>query len=154
MPDPVVMDAGVQLSDRKGLDAYQKKIIEEVESWLGTPYCYAKAEKGEGVDCSGLVMQVFNTTMNYKIPRNSAKQAEFCCPIKESDVRVGDLVFFATGKAPSKVSHVGIMVDDVSFIHSSTSKGVCISKVNTPYYRRTFLMYGRLPRIADLLAEN
>ena len=79
-------------------------------------------------------------------PRNSAKQAEFCIKVKEKDARIGDLVFFATGKDPEKVSHVGILVDDNRFIHASTSKGVVVSRLHTPYYISRLKMYGRVPR--------
>ena len=65
---------------------------------------------------------------------------------ERKDARIGDLVFFATGKDPEKVSHVGILVDDNSFIHASTSKGVVVSRLHTPYYISRLIMYGRVPR--------
>ncbi|MDE7496460.1 MAG: C40 family peptidase [Muribaculaceae bacterium] len=128
------------------LGKYQEDIVEEAMSWLGTPYKYAGQEKGRGTDCSGLVMKVYEDVAGWKLPRNSAKQAEFCDRLKEEDVEPGDLVFFATGKDPDKVSHVGIMLDEENFIHASTSKGVVISKVTSNYYIRTFMMYGRIPK--------
>ena len=64
------------------LSKAQKKLIKEAESWLGTPYKYAKAEKGIGTDCSGFVLQIYLTTFEMKLPRTSAKQAEFCTPVK------------------------------------------------------------------------
>ena len=91
-------------------------------------------------------MKVYEDVAGWKLPRNSAKQAEFCDRLKEEDVEPGDLVFFATGKDPDKVSHVGIMLDEENFIHASTSKGVVISKVTSNYYIRTFMMYGRIPQ--------
>lgn len=123
----------------------QQRIIDEAASWIGTPYVYAGAEKGKGTDCSGMVMKVYETVANRKIPRNSAKQAEFCRPIAAEEVATGDLVFFATGKDPEKVSHVGIVVDNENFIHASASKGVVMSKMTAPYYQRTFRMFGRVP---------
>lgn len=134
-------------TDFKHLDKRRTRIVEESMTWLGTPYQYAGQQKGKGTDCSGMVMSVYLDATGIKLPRNSAKQAEFCKKIKESDVRPGDLVFFATGKDASRVSHVGIMLDDVNFIHSSTSKGVVISRTDTPYYIRTFMMYGRVPSL-------
>ena len=128
------------------LGKYQEDIVEEAMSWLGTPYKYAGQEKGRGTDCSGMVMKVYEDVAGWKLPRNSAKQAEFCDRLKEEDVEPGDLVFFATGKDPDKVSHVGIMLDEENFIHASTSKGVVISKVTSNYYIRTFMMYGRIPK--------
>lgn len=120
------------------------KVVEEAKTWIGTPYAYGRAEKGSGTDCSGMVLRVYEKVTGCKIPRNSAKQADFCIPLSKKDVVPGDLVFFATGKDPAKVSHVGIMLDDVSFIHAST-KGVLISRIDSPYYIRTFMGYGRVP---------
>lgn len=129
---------------------YQRLLIEEAKEWIGTPYIYAKSEKGVGTDCSGFVMAVVDTVLNYKIPRNSAKQAEFCVPLESSDVEAGDLVFFATGKDPDKVSHVGLMVDKENFIHSSTKRGVCISNMSNRYYTEHFICYGRLPKVDEI----
>lgn len=131
------------------LSRTQKKLVKEAETWIGTPYLYAGAEKGKGTDCSGFVMKVYLESCEMKLPRNSAKQAEFCVPIKEEEVEAGDLVFFATGKDPKKVSHVGMMVDAESFIHASCSKGVVVSKISSTYYRKRFLMYGRVPQLVS-----
>lgn len=127
------------------LKGLEKKLIDEAMSWIGTPYKYAGSEKGKGTDCSGMILKIFEDVAETKIPRNSGKQAEFCVKLKKKEVRPGDLVFFATGRDPSVISHVGIMIDDISFVHASTKKGVIISEVNTPYYERTFMMYGRIP---------
>lgn len=126
----------------------QRRLLAEAESWMGTPYRYAGQEKGKGTDCSGMVMAVYETVTGCKLPRNSAKQAEFCKNLKPRDVAPGDLVFFATGKDPDKVSHVGIMLDNDRFIHASTSKGVVVSNVSAPYYTRTFMMFGRVPGVS------
>lgn len=142
-----------QLRNIKG-NKTQKRVVEEAMSWLGTPYAYAKCDKGEGTDCSGMVMKVYESATGWKIPRNSAKQAEFCIFLEKENVCVGDLVFFATGKDPERISHVGIMIDDINFVHASTSKGVVVSKINTPYYTRTFRMFGRIPSVGRAISEN
>lgn len=123
----------------------RQKIAEESLTWLGTPYGYGHCEKGVATDCSGLVIAVYELITEIKLPRNSAEQAEYCNKLKERDVETGDLVFFATGKDKKKVSHVGIMLDGEKFIHASGSKGVIISEMTTPYYRRTLIKYGRVP---------
>lgn len=129
----------------KKLKGEERRIVEEALTWRGTPYKYGASEKGKGTDCSGLVLSVYEKVTKKKLPRNSAKQAEFCKKIKKHDVRPGDLCFFATGKDKNKISHVGIMIDDDRFVHASTQKGVLISEISTPYYQRTFKMYGRVP---------
>lgn len=126
----------------------QRKIVDEAYTWLGTPYKYAHQEKGEGTDCSGMVMMVYVNATGEKLPRNSAKQAEFCIDASPEEVNAGDLVFFATGRDPVKVSHVGIVVDDDNFIHASSSKGVIVSKLSSPYFKRTFIKFGRVPKLS------
>lgn len=128
----------------------QKKLLSEAETWMGTPYKFGGKEKGNGADCSGFVMMVYLNALDVKLPRTTVRQSEFCKPVKESEVRIGDLVFFATGKDPERVSHVGMIIDEEgTFIHASSSKGVCHSTMNNPYYQRHFLMYGRVPAATD-----
>lgn len=122
----------------------QDKIVKEALSWIGTPYAYAKSDKGKGTDCSGMVLRVYEDIAGIKIPRNSARQAEFCKSLCPDEVEIGDLVFFATGSDPDVISHVGIMIDELNFVHSSTKKGVVISRIDTPYYIRTFRKFGRI----------
>ncbi len=130
--------------EHKEVSKHRKKIIKEAYDWLGTPYGYGKADKGVACDCSGMVMSVYEKVTGIKLPRNSAKQSEFCRKLKKKDVLAGDLCFFATGKDPDRISHVGIMVDDRNFIHASSSKGVVVSDITQPYYVRTFKGFGRV----------
>jgi hypothetical protein len=129
----------------KKLKGEEKRIVEEALSWQGTPYKYAGFHKGKGTDCSGMVLSVYESAAGIKLPRNSRKQAEFCKRIGKGSVRPGDLVFFATGKDASTISHVGIMIDEIRFVHASTKKGVIVSELTSPYYKRTFKMFGRVP---------
>ncbi|HBC20536.1 MAG TPA: hydrolase Nlp/P60 [Porphyromonadaceae bacterium] len=129
------------------LSDVRRNIIKEAKTWLGTPYVYAAQEKGSGTDCSGMVMQVFLLVVDCRLPRNSAKQAEYCRRIRAEEAIAGDLVFFATGKDPKRVSHVGILVDEDSFIHASSSKGVVVSRLSNQWYSKRLLMYGRVPAL-------
>lgn len=123
------------------LDKRQRRIVEEAYSWLGTPYKYGGNDK-RGADCSGVVLQVYLKAADVKLPRVSREQAEYCHKVKPSKVKTGDLVFFATGKDKKRISHVGIMVTPQYFIHSSTSKGVVVSDIKTPYWEGAFIQYG------------
>lgn len=124
----------------------RKKIIKESHEWLGTPYKTAHAEKGYLTDCSGMVMSIYLEAAGIMLPRNSAKQAEYCKRISKSKIKPGDLVFFATNKDKKEnINHVGIMIDDSRFIHASYSKGVCISDLSQNYYAQRFKMFGRVP---------
>ena len=52
--------------------------------------------------------------------------------VAKANLQVGDLVFFKTTAA--KVGHVGIYIGNGKFVHSSTGKGVIVTKLNDPYY--------------------
>ncbi len=120
-------------------------LLKEAESWLGVPYRYGGNDR-EGVDCSGMVVQVFLSAWDKKLPRTCIQQAEFCQELNEKEILPGDLVFFATGKDPERISHVGILLDNDRFIHSSSTKGVVVSNLSTPYYQRTLRKFGRVRR--------
>lgn len=122
------------------------KLIKEAKSWLGTKYKYGGHSK-EGTDCSGFVMQVFLKVYDIKLPRTSKSQHAYCSKVESSKMEVGDLVFFATGKSKSTVSHVGIYIGNGEFIHASSSKGVVISNLEQNYYQRTFISAGRVSAI-------
>lgn len=137
---------GKDKKKHSGHKSVGERIAEESITWLGTPYGYGCSEKGVATDCSGLVLVVYQQIAEVKLPRNSAQQADFCHSLKEKEICPGDLVFFATGKDKKKVSHVGVMIDGCKFVHASSSKGVIISEMTAPYYQRTFIKYGRVPR--------
>ena len=115
-----------------------KKLYKELRRWLGTPYVYADHTCGEGTDCSGMVMEVFQKVYGIKLHRNSAKMLEVNCQIIDlDDLREGDLVFFCTN-GEGRVSHVGIYLKDNKFVHASSSRGVCVDDLRQNYYATHF----------------
>ncbi len=130
------------------LSKSDKALIKEAKSWIGTKYKYGGHSRS-GTDCSGFVMQVYKAVYDFKLPRTSRDQHDFCKKINKKDLKVGDLVFFATGKSSSKVSHVGLYIGNGEFIHASSSKGVIITDLNKNYYVRTFVSAGRVEGIKD-----
>lgn len=116
-------------------------ILDNAENYLGTPYKYAGNTQA-GFDCSGLVCKVFDEN-KIQMPRRSSDQAREGRSISVSEAKPGDLLFFATSGG-SAVTHVGIVHDiknsgEITFIHSSTSKGVIISSLNEAYWNKAFL---------------
>ena len=117
-------------------------LIREVTTWLGTPHRYAGTTR-EGADCSGFVMEVFRTVYQVSLPRSSAEMARAARTVSSARIQEGDLLFFHTSGG-RKVSHVGIYLSNNKFIHASSSRGVIISDLSEPYYRRTFSHAGRV----------
>ncbi len=114
------------------LDKLNKRNLGKRYVWAEEgPYCF---------DCSGLTYFTYGT-MGIEIPRVAKEQFRVGTPIPKSQLQKGDLVFFDTGKYfTGKVTHVGIYIGDGKFEHASTSKkGVIISSLNSPYYKRRYL---------------
>jgi len=123
-----------------------KKLYKELKRWLGTPYVYAAHTCGEGTDCSGMVMEVFQAVYGIKVHRNSAKMLEVNCRIIDlDDLREGDLVFFCTN-GDGRVSHVGIYLKDNKFVHASSSRGVAVDDLRQNYYATHFHAAARVKR--------
>lgn len=122
--------------------AQTRKLINEAHKWIGTPYRYGGTTRS-GVDCSGLVMELYRSVYDIKLPRSSAAQQEFCVGIAYKDLEPGDLVFFATGRR-NVVSHVGLYIGDGRMIHASASRGVMVSGLEEAYFKRNYHSGGRV----------
>ena len=118
------------------------KLIKESVSWLGVPYKFGGSSR-TGIDCSGLVCNIYIAVYGKKVPRTAGELFEQSTKIKEDKLQEGDLVFFNyDGK---KASHVGIFLKETYFVHASTKKGVMIGDLNDPYNKKYFLKGGRIP---------
>lgn len=113
----------------------------EVQEVLGTPYQWGGSTTA-GFDCSGFILYIMDKFNSGDLPRTSASQAKVGSPVAKDDLRVGDLVFFNT--LGSGISHAGIYIGDGEFAHSSSSKGVRISKLSDSYYRDRYVTARRV----------
>jgi cell wall-associated NlpC family hydrolase len=123
-----------------------QNVVEYSKKYLGTPYKYG-GNTSSGMDCSGLIQLSF---MQYgiQLPRVSRAMSKTGKPIPLKHVEIGDLVFFRTSKNSRRINHVGLVVKrnkaNVEFIHSSSSKGVMISSILNPYWRRNYVKSRRV----------
>ncbi|NTW33857.1 MAG: C40 family peptidase [Bacteroidetes bacterium] len=120
-----------------------KKFIEELAKWLGTPYLYGGTTL-KGVDCSGFVQTVYKNVYNISLYRTAYDLVKNGELINKKNLKTGDLVFFKINS--DKVSHVGIYIKDGKFIHASSSKGVIVSKLSDAYYAKYFYSGGRIKK--------
>ncbi len=109
---------------------------EEAENWLGTPYRLGGLTRG-GVDCSGLVFQIYRLVAGVTLPRTSKEQLMKGLPVRPNDLKPGDLLFFY-GSENTAVNHVGIYLGRRQFVHASQNKGVIMSSMREPYYASHF----------------
>ena len=122
--------SSVETASRTALIAY-------AQQFLGNPYVYGGTSLTKGADCSGFVMSVFSH-FGISTGRSSRDQAARGKTIPVSEVKPGDLLFYASG---SYINHVGIYVGNGKIIHSSTpATGICYTPSNyrTPCKAVTF----------------
>ena len=122
--------SSVETASRTALIAY-------AQQFLGNPYVYGGTSLTKGADCSGFVMSVFSH-FGISTGRSSRDQAARGKAIPVSEVKPGDLLFYASG---SYINHVGIYVGNGKIIHSSTpATGICYAPSNyrTPCKAVTF----------------
>ncbi len=117
------------------------KLYQFIDEWYGTPYKYGGKTK-DGVDCSDFTAILCETVYNKKVEVPASKIYSMTQAIDLKDIQEGDLVFFKIES--SKISHVGIYLQNNKFIHSSTKKGVIINDLNEAYYKKYFHKAGRL----------
>ena len=131
-------------SDKKQDDTNNKldKIVNLAYKQLGKPYVWG-THGPSSFDCSGLTSYLYKQAYGVSISTSSRAQASYGYKVSKSNLRKGDLMFFATGGGG--ISHVGIYVGDNKLVHASTpSTGVILSDINSRYYQKTFVTARRL----------
>lgn len=116
-----------------------EQITNYAKQFIGTPYVYGASSLTKGTDCSGFTSSVMRN-FGIKLSRSSAEQINNGTRINKNELVAGDLVFFNSG-GKSRISHVGIYIDNGQFIHSSSVRtgGVIISSLNESYYANTYV---------------
>ena len=118
-------------------------IIAEAEKYLGYPYVWGGSSPSTSFDCSGFVCWVLNHS-GWSVGRTTAQGlCNFCTPVRYSDARPGDLVFFIGTYDTPEVSHVGIYVGNDMMIHCGDP--ISYSNLNSSYWQEHLYCYGRLP---------
>ena len=122
-----------QLSTSDGYQDY-------FQEWQGVPYKYGGTSK-QGVDCSAFTQDALSSLHQQWLPRTTQYQVETGRKISLENAKKGDLIFFKTSV---KVRHVGVYIGNREFMHASTSKGVIISSLDNPYWKKAFWQVRRV----------
>ncbi|MXV14231.1 C40 family peptidase [Hufsiella ginkgonis] len=140
-PDNLAKDYFSQIMGVAVSKTSDVKLFQFIYEWIGTPYRLGGDTK-RGVDCSGFAYQLYNKVFNTVIGNNSRNIFSMVNPVDKNELKEGDLVFF---KIKSRsISHIGVYIGNNKFAHSSVSRGVMISNLDEPYWRRYYYKGGRL----------
>lgn len=111
-----VTDAGVDVASR----AIQ---------YVGNPYVYGGTSLTRGTDCSGFTMLLYSK-YGISMSHSARAQSRMGTAVRISELRPGDLVFYAQGGG---INHVAIYIGGGQVCHASNPRnGIIISSL---YYR-------------------
>lgn len=146
-----------------------KKLGDELEEWIGTPYKHYCNIKKRGVDCALFLATVFinlkilkildyeyyskdwhkhskaNIFLNnfeHNVCKNLAENLKIeRIEISLSPVEAGDWLMFASHC--KQINHSAIYIGDNKIVHAIQRRGVIIDKLKTwkPFMKRTYRLY-------------
>lgn len=139
--------AWVQRGDVTGADSAPLNIPQTIDlarRFLGVTYTWGGVSSF-GFDCSGFT-QMLVRQRGIEMPRDADLQAEWsgAVPVKRSDLRAGDLLFF--GSSLAKITHTGMYIGGGKFIHDTTHghPGVQISVLDDQPWTRLLVAARRV----------
>ncbi|MDF2651088.1 MAG: cell wall lytic [Paenibacillus sp.] len=124
-PTPVLASAPKVAAVAK--PSVSDQIVQTANTFMGTPYVWGGTTP-RGFDCSGFVRYLYEAK-GIDLPRTSVQMYDQA-GTRVTDLKVGDLVFFAAGS----VNHVGIYLGNDQFISATTSRGVTIDSLASSYW--------------------
>lgn len=101
----------------------------------GTPYVWGGNSLTGGVDCSGLVQQVYQR-LGIKLPRSTYDQAKAGKVVSMNSLQPGDLIFYNTGSRDpngiGSLSHVAIYMGNGKVLEAAgRGKGIQMNSIGT-----------------------
>jgi len=137
--------AGCGLFQSKA-EALRETVVETALDQVGEDYEYGGADPDDGFDCSGLVWYSYKEA-GLKLPRAAAAQKKAGRPIKFSQARPGDLLFYRFGDRKAADLHVVMYLGDGEGVHAPVRDGeVEVIKVTARHWRDRYVGAARYIR--------
>lgn len=123
LESPIFYERSTEISD------VRRDVINEAWKYYGGEYVWGGEVLGEGVDCSGFVLRLYEQ-FGVFLHRVSAEQAGDGTEVSLSQMKPGDLIFYHgyhDGAVTEGVGHVAIYMGNGKIIHAaSEEKGICM----------------------------
>lgn len=123
--------AGCVSPQNRSISTLRKDIVSDAKKYLGVKYKYGGNDPN-GFDCSGFVQYIYKKN-GIMIPRTVSEMEKIGKRVNNPEI--GDIVTF------EDPLHVGILIGNNKFIHSSTLKGVTIDKLSEKWYKNKIRGY-------------
>lgn len=104
---------------------------------IGVKYKWGGNDPSQGLDCSGFVKYVFQSSLKLTLPRTALEMSRVGEKIDREELKPGDLVFFNTLRR--QFSHVGIYLGDNRFVHAPRKgRRIEVVKITDKYWSSRF----------------
>ncbi len=129
------LQSGVHDS-RRGTNS---RVVARARQLVGIPYRRGGTSVAGGFDCSGLLVYLFRTEADLKVPRTTGEMIQSGgLRIDREELRPGDAVFF-NHNGRGRTSHVGLYIGNDQFIHApSSGERVRLDSLANSYWERSF----------------
>lgn len=115
------------------------ELADWAKQWTGTQYVWGGNSLTNGVDCSGLVQQVYKH-FGINVSRTTYSQIGEGKAVGMNELQAGDMVFFDTNPSQKGPDHVGIYLGGGKMIHAPRpGKPVEIVSLTSGYYQNAFM---------------
>lgn len=115
------------------------ELMEWAKKYVGTNYVWGGNDLNSGVDCSGLVQQVYKH-FGINVSRTTYSQIGEGKSVGMNQLQAGDMVFFDTDPKKSGPDHVGLYLGNGKFLEAPKPGGkVQISDMTSGYYQNNFM---------------
>ena len=121
-------------ASEKRTAAAEKKLLVSYIKWKYTKYAWGVYSK-KGIDCYALTRIIYREVYGHELPRVSTQQAQTGKKVSSKNLKAGDIVFF---KPEGRTNHTAVYVGNSLFINASSSKGVVMSSLKSPYWEKYF----------------
>ncbi|PCK19637.1 gamma-glutamyl hydrolase [Bacillus pumilus] len=110
--------------------AKEDPVVSKAATYIGeVPYVKGGTKPESGFDTAGFTQYVYQEVLGIQLPRYASGQVKAGTPVKRSELKLGDLVFFnGTSLVPA------IYAGSNQVIHVTVSNGVVITNMKTSTY--------------------
>lgn len=146
---PQLLDLPADDSQNDDAEASLREITDNLtqfaSQFIGRRYVWGSTGP-KTFDCSGFISYIFRNA-GVTLNRTSRMQYAQGEPVKTSELRPGDLMFFSSPRSgKGRVGHVAMVVEvddggeSLTFIHAASSKGVSYQRFpDGGYYSRNYI---------------
>ena len=104
------------------------QIVNYALQFVGNPYVWGGTSLTNGADCSGFTMKVLQH-FGISLPHYSGSQAKMGRVVSSSEMRPGDLIFYAN--SGGTINHVAMYIGNGQIVHAASKRsGIKISTWN------------------------